>query len=135
MNDGRYQYSTRVPSDLARLSDVRRFVEHVTDTLDLDQHRAFDLKVATSEAAANAIEHSGAGGDLITIGAEVSPESVTVEVVSGGDFAVIQRPLDRERNRGMGLPLMAVLTDRLTLSHRREGGMSVGLTVFCHPRT
>lgn len=134
VDKGRYQYSTRVPSDLSRLSDVRRFVEQVTRTLELDQDRAFDLKVATSEAAANAIEHSGVEGDLITLGAEVCPERVTVEVVSDGDFALGSRPIDRERNRGMGLPLMAALTDQLTLSHRRDGGLTVGLTIFCGRR-
>lgn len=134
VDEGRYQYSTRVPSDLRHLSDVRRFVERVTDTGELDGNRAFDLKVATSEAAANAIEHSGQNGDQLMLAAEVCPESVTVEVVSEGDFALEKRPIDREQSRGMGLPLMAALTDQLTLRHRREGGMSVGLTIFCQRR-
>ena len=42
------------------LREVRRFVEQVSRELQLEGDDGYDLKVAVSEAAANAIEHSGA---------------------------------------------------------------------------
>ena len=45
-------------ADLSELSKARRFMEEVGRATGLSDARVFDLQVAVSEAAANAIEHA-----------------------------------------------------------------------------
>ena len=49
----------KVRAETARLAEARDFVATVATEATLGPERVFDLKVATSEAFANAVEHAG----------------------------------------------------------------------------
>ena len=51
------------------LKTVRTFVEDAAVEAGLGQERAFDLKVAASEACANALEHGSNGGGCLRVSA------------------------------------------------------------------
>jgi anti-sigma regulatory factor (Ser/Thr protein kinase) len=99
-----------VPSDLAFLDTVRKWlVTHATST-SLSSGRAYDLRVVASEAVANAIEH---GNGDVTIEVRVQPDRLVVDVTNAGTFQRAVCRGDQGRQRGLGLPLMASLADQL----------------------
>jgi anti-sigma regulatory factor (Ser/Thr protein kinase) len=72
---------------------------------------------ATSEAAANAIEHAyGPGGGDIHIDAVRSDDAVIVRVRDEGHWRPPRRP-----SRGRGLPLMQALADEVRIRHEPDG--------------
>jgi serine/threonine-protein kinase RsbW len=115
-----------IPPLLDRLSDVRDFVGARAQVAGLSPERVFDLKVAVSEAGANAIEH-GEASDL-KVYVRTRPDRLVVEVVGGRGFQLVKgQPHDRA-DRGMGLPLMIAFADEVSVHRRAEGLMAVLLT-------
>lgn len=90
--------------------------------------RVFDILVVCSEAAANAIEHAPVKGQ-VEVRANLTPDRLEVEVEGPGEFQAPARP-DERTARGLGLPLMARLTDHLALYSSPEGGTLVTLTFY-----
>jgi serine/threonine-protein kinase RsbW len=115
-----------------KLADVRRFVDQVAAEAALDLERAFDLKVAVSEACANAVEHAGCESTPIEILAQLSPQRLTFVITDNGLF----RPPSSTRggfgSRGLGLPLMVTLMDEVTFARTPNGGTRVSLSVLRH---
>ncbi|HLA82552.1 MAG TPA: ATP-binding protein [Thermoleophilia bacterium] len=117
------------PARLDQLAPVRAFVEEIATRVALAGSRAYDLKLAVSEAAANAIEHGQKGGDLGVV-AICRADRITVTVSHPGDFRP-RPPGDPARlHRGMGLPIMLALTDEVTVSRLQGGGTCVSLSVY-----
>jgi serine/threonine-protein kinase RsbW len=106
-----------VTQDRQSVDEVRAAVEEVATEHGLSPEATFDLKVATTEAVANALRHASSG-----VGVEVSlesdPEVIQVEVLDRGRFR-INDGLDPERGRG--LPLMIALADEVEFSAADEG--------------
>jgi len=124
----KHELSLRVsPSDLSQIARVRRLVEHVALEAGASEERVFDLKVAVSEACANAIEHS-AEQDEVDVRARIEDHRVVFEVCGGGAFQLDRPGRDRSEHRGMGLPLMVRLMDEVRIQ-RHPRSTSVRLTV------
>lgn len=116
---------------LAQLAEVRRFVEEVSAEFGLDPGRAFDLKVAVSEACANAVEHSGVTHAPLELCAWFHSDRLVFEIVDSGDFRVPQSErAERAESRGLGLPLMVALMDEVRFLKIPGGGTNVTLSVF-----
>jgi len=120
------------PSELAV---IRRFVEEVAVSANLRNSRVFDLKVAVSEACANAVEHAGRNRGQLEVTALHTCGRLTFEILDTGAFHVPEADLaSRRENRGLGLPLMVALMDEVNISRLREEGTRVTLSVFLdHP--
>lgn len=120
-----------VKADTAQLGQVRRFVEEVGAQLSLDHERVFDLKVAVSEACANAVEHAGGKATPLKVCACTEGERLTFTVSDSGRFCP---PCPSRRDRlgisGLGLPLMVALMDEVTFAHAPGGGTTVRLSVL-----
>jgi serine/threonine-protein kinase RsbW len=122
--------TTSVAPDLASLSHVRHFIQNVADAAHLTDDQSFDLKVAVSEASANAIEHATRRAGNIDLEAWLEGDRLTISIVSQSSFH--HRPgmeADQRRHRGFGLPLMVALTDEVCIS-RTEGGVRVDLSLY-----
>jgi serine/threonine-protein kinase RsbW len=120
-----------VEADAENLADIRRFVERVAHEAQLDEMRTFDLKVAVSEACANAVEHSGAEHCPVQIAAWFYPNRVQFDISDGGGFRLPSMlPGRRRENRGLGFPLMVALMDEVRVSRRRGGGTRVTLLLY-----
>jgi anti-anti-sigma factor len=117
------------PPSFDQLTLIRDFVEEVAADSGLDLSRAFDLKVAVSEASANAIEH-GLGDGNLEVSARRSRGRLTVTVSHPGSFRPRADHDPARAHRGMGLPLMLALTNELTVTCPNQGGTSVSLSVF-----
>ena len=122
-------------AETSQLAEVRRFVEEVASEVALDVERVFDLKVAVSEACANALEHAGCESAWLEVCAHRHPERLTFVITDQGLF----RPPTAERrqspNRGLGLPLMVALMDEVNFARTPGGGTRVSLTVLLEADT
>ena len=126
---GPHSRTRTFPSRFDQLALIREFVGKVVADVPLDNARAFDLKVAVSEASANAIEHGLGEGDL-EVSAKRGCGRITVTVSHPGAFRPLTSDDSARAHRGMGLPLILALTNELTVSCPNGGGTSVSLSMF-----
>ncbi len=120
-------FSLILPPDLERLSSLRDFVDSVDLSEVLSPSRVFDLKVATSEAVANAIEHAEA---QVKIWLWLLSDRVVVEITNEGSFGTKTEGQPSTRRRGFGLRLMVSLADEVAFVGRMRGLTTVRLTFF-----
>jgi serine/threonine-protein kinase RsbW len=120
----------RVKAETAQLARIRSFVEEVASGLALDVERIFDLKVAVSEACANAVEHAGCDQALLEVDASVHEERLTFVVTDTGLFRPPTLPRRAHQSRGLGLPLMVALMDEVSFARVPGGGTAVSLSVL-----
>jgi anti-sigma regulatory factor (Ser/Thr protein kinase) len=118
----------KLAPELVQLSGARRFISKIACDARFSDSRVFDIMVACSEGMANAVEHA-AGGGAITIEARTYPDRLEVSVHGTGDFEMPDRSSDRE-HRGLGLPLMAKLSDQMALYSGPQGGTLLTLTFY-----
>ena len=121
------------------LSLVRVVVGNVANHgPDLESLRVNDLCLAVSEACANAIDAyvgDGRPGATVEVEFAVAREHIAVEVVDqagGFELATSRATVPAahpHRERGLGLPLMKVLTDEMEVAVR-NGGTSVRLVML-----
>jgi anti-sigma regulatory factor (Ser/Thr protein kinase) len=107
----------RLPADPTRLSVLRRRLDDFLTGHGVPEADVFDLTVAVSEAAANAIEHPvDPLEDLITVQASIEDDAVLVTVRDTGSW----RPVAAGGFRGRGLALIGALTE-LSVSQGPNG--------------
>lgn len=142
------QVDLAVPAKAEFLGLVRVVVTELAESVaGLDNVRLDDLRLAVSEACANAVEaynRVGRPGATITIRLHAAPGSIEVEIHDeGGGFdpeglvphPPVETPERLHHERGLGVPLMRALTDeaefrpegagttvRLVLRERRAKG-------------
>lgn len=120
----------RVKAETARLSEIRQFVEEVALEAALDTERVFDLKVAVSEACANAVEHAGCEAVPLEVCARLQARCLTFTVTDTGLFHPPSPTRESFHNRGLGLPLMVALMDEVSFARAPGGGTTVSLSVL-----
>jgi PAS domain S-box-containing protein len=114
--------------DLAELSRARKFAADTAAEVGFGEERSFDIVLLASEAAANAIEHAPVKG-RVELRAVLYPNRLELQVKGPGEFQTPDR-LQRGSTRGLGLPLMAKLSDHLALYSAPDGGTLVALTFY-----
>ena len=124
------EWAIKVDAQTARLADIRRFVEHVAAEVPLDVERVFDLKVAVSEACANAVEHASCEALPLEVSARLQSQRLTFVIIDNGLFRPPSVARDDFGNRGLGLPLMLTLMDEVTFARIPGGGTKVSLSVL-----
>jgi signal transduction histidine kinase/DNA-binding response OmpR family regulator len=111
------EFVLRLPAEPTRLSVLRRRLEDFLGAHGVSESDIFDLTVAVSEAAANAIEHPVEPADpVITVEASIEDRVVTVTVSDTGTW----KPVDSAGFRGRGLALIGALAD-LSVARTEEG--------------
>ncbi|WP_328478659.1 SpoIIE family protein phosphatase [Actinoplanes sp. NBC_00393] len=116
------EFLLRLPAEPGRLTVLRRRLEDFLAAYGVAEEDAFDLVVAVSEAAANAIEHPvDPAQPVITVEASISDEAVLVTVRDTGHW----RPATEAGFRGRGLALIGALTELSV--HRSPEGTAVTL--------
>nr|WP_296073063.1 SpoIIE family protein phosphatase [uncultured Actinoplanes sp.] len=116
------EFVLRLPAEPTRLTVLRRRLEDFLVGNGVPENDVFDLTVAVSEAAANAIEHPVDPGEaVITVEASIDDDAVLVTVRDTGRW----RPAGAAGFRGRGLALIGALTE-LSVA-RSEQGTSVTL--------
>lgn len=116
------EFELRLPAEAARLIVLRRRLEEFLAAHQVSEEDTFDLVMAVSEAAANAVEHPVEPAEpWITVTASFQPEAVVVRIRDTGGW----RPAGDAGFRGRGLALIGALTELSV--HRSAGGTEVVL--------
>ncbi|SCF31841.1 Signal transduction histidine kinase [Micromonospora viridifaciens] len=116
------RFALRLPADPARLSVLRKRLEDFLLAHRVGEHDLFDLTVAISEAAANAIEHPVDPIEpVIDVAVTIEDRTVTATVRDRGRW----RESTGSSFRGRGLPLIKALGE-LTVT-RTDAGTEVML--------
>ncbi|MFF5080964.1 SpoIIE family protein phosphatase [Actinoplanes sp. NPDC000266] len=111
------EFVLRLPAEPGRLSVLRRRLEDFLTAGDVPEDDIFDLTVAVSEAAANAIEHPVEPAEpVITVEASLTDDAVVVVVRDTGTW----RDTSSESYRGRGLALIGALSE-LSVSRSAQG--------------
>ncbi len=111
---------------LAEVSRARRFLEEVAREAGFVHEKVFDITLACSEGIANAIEHAPPKAVVEVTSARYA-DRLEVEIKGPGAFQPPRRSQDHP-HRGLGLPLMASLSDRMALVSQPQGGTLLTLT-------
>ncbi len=122
-------WTISILAENSSLAKVREFVEKVAADVGLDSERTFDLKLAVSEACANAVEHSGIESEPLEVSAHRSPGLLTFEIADKGFFRPPSYPREDFGSRGLGLPLMVTLMDEVNFARTPNGGTKVTLSL------
>lgn len=128
-----------VPGRAEHLALVRLVVTTLAESVArLDGGRLDDLRLAVSEAVANAIEaygRQGRPGAPIRLHLEAEPGAIAVEINDGaGGFdpddlvphPPVETPERLQHERGLGVPLMRTLADEVEFRNE-AGGTTVRL--------
>lgn len=123
-----------LPASVESVARARDAVAVIVSALDwLTNRQIDDVRLMVSEAVTNSIEaHRGAsldnaGGHRVVVRCEVDDAQVVVSVTdtAGGFRAPTEMPQvpdpDISRERGLGLPLMAVMADEVRFESGDEG--------------
>src|SRR3954465_9214731 len=118
-----------LPARAENVAVVRHAIGGLGEALDLDPQTLSDVKLAVTEACTNVVVHAYDGAHRPIQGAPaVSPQSLAVVVRDEGR-GIVPRP--DSPGLGLGLPLIATLTESLELGkddhHRTEVRMSFRL--------
>lgn len=111
------RFALRLPADPTRLSVLRKRLEDFLVAHEVGETDVFDLTVAVSEAAANAIEHPVHPAEaVISVEVAIEDRTVTATVRDSGQW----RESTGSGFRGRGLALIKALGD-LTVRRTDEG--------------
>ncbi len=116
-------------SHLSETSHARELVLPFAVEAGFSEERCFDIQVAASEACANAIEHSPADSE-VEFTVLLYSDRLEIHVEGRGEFELPAAAARERVHRGLGLPLMAKLSDHLSLYSGPRGGTLVALTFY-----
>src|SRR4051795_3525159 len=113
-----------ITADLSRLAEVRRFADRACRAYGFPAEVCYQVKLAMSEAVANAIEHgSTSPDDPIRLQVVYEGDALAFYVSDGGPFTepsmVYDHDLMDERGRGLGF--IELLMDDVAINPSPEG--------------
>jgi anti-sigma regulatory factor (Ser/Thr protein kinase) len=122
--DGFGRQEMTITADLTRLAEVRRFADRACRVYGFPPDVCHQVKLAMSEAVANAIEHgSTTPNDPIRVQVVNEGDALAFYVSDGGTFIdpsmVYDHDLMDERGRGLGF--IELLMDDVTINPSPEG--------------
>jgi anti-sigma regulatory factor (Ser/Thr protein kinase) len=123
-NKHRIERRLDVQSHTKNLALIRNEVEDVASKCGFSDADIYQMKVAVSEAAANAIEHGSPLGEKnqVHLQIECSPGRISIEVIDEGVFkARLPVTNGRPSHRGRGIFLMTALMDEVNITEGQEG--------------
>jgi serine/threonine-protein kinase RsbW len=102
----------------------RRALEELAEARGLPPELLADLKLALTEACANAVTHAYGGGEgTIEVVFELLADRIAFEVADAGPgFDGTAPPAGEPRDGGLGLTIIRALADELELGGRGEPG-------------
>jgi anti-sigma regulatory factor (Ser/Thr protein kinase) len=114
--------------DMSQVARGREFAADAARKAGFGDDRVFDIMVVSSEAIANAIEHAAVTGE-VEVRTAVHGDRLEIHVQSPGEFRTPDQRPDRG-SRGLGLPLMAKLSDHVALCSPGNAATLVTLTFY-----
>lgn len=101
-----------IPADLSRLPEARRFADEIASAVGFDRDVCQQIKLATNEATANAVEHgSRSTDDIVELRAAEEDGALAIYIADGGSFVPRMSPRGSLPERGRGMAFMDLLMD------------------------
>lgn len=113
-----------IKADLSRLAEVRRFADRACRAYGFEPDLCYQIRLAMSEAVANAIEHgSTTPDDPIRLQVVHEGDALAFYVSDGGTFIEPSMVYDHDvmDERGRGLGFIELLMDDVTINPSPEG--------------
>jgi serine/threonine-protein kinase RsbW len=113
-----------IKADLSRLAEVRRFADRASRAFGFPPSISYQIKLAMSEAVANAIEHgSTTPDDPIRLQVVHEGDALAFYVSDGGTFIEPSMVWDNDLmdERGRGLGFIELLMDDVAINPSPEG--------------
>jgi serine/threonine-protein kinase RsbW len=113
-----------IKADLSCLAEVRRFTDRACRAYGFSPDISYQIKLAMSEAVANAIEHgSTTPDDPIRLQVVYEGDAIAFYVSDGGTFIEPSMVYDHELmdERGRGLGFIELLMDDVAINPSPEG--------------
>jgi serine/threonine-protein kinase RsbW len=113
-----------IKADMSRLAEVRRFTDHACRAYGFPPEICYQIKLAMSEAVANAIEHGSTGpNDPIRLQVVYEGDALAFYVSDGGTFIEPSMLYDHDLmdERGRGLGFIELLMDDVAIDPSPEG--------------
>jgi serine/threonine-protein kinase RsbW len=123
---GQAEVQLRLPARAENVALVRQALAGIGDTFAVAPSLLADMKTAVTEACNNVVLHAYPESEGI-LEVEASPDDRQVAVVVRDDGAGMQPPSvhPEEPSLGLGLPLIAVLSDRFEIHGGTDRGIEV----------
>ena len=116
-----------LPARAENVAVIRHVLGGIGDALALHPETVADLKLAVSEACANAVIHAYAEDEVGLLDIELSASGEKIEIVVR-DHGRGMTPRADSPGLGVGLPLMASLAQSLELTNRTDGGTEIRMS-------
>lgn len=118
-----------IASKLENLIVARRFAEQAAEDCGFDEDAIFEIKLATGEAVANAVEHGSPKGrdNQVTVTCNCMAGNFLVSIEDEGQFKKYVAIATEPSYRGRGIHLMLAVMDRVTI-HEKVNGTKVTLS-------
>ncbi len=113
-----------LPARAENVAVIRHVLGGIGDALALHPEILSDVKLAVSEACANAVVHAYAEDEPGLLDVDLSTGAEDIEIVVR-DHGRGMMPRADSPGLGVGLPLMASLAESLELTNRADGGTEV----------
>jgi anti-sigma regulatory factor (Ser/Thr protein kinase) len=117
---GRRETAISIDPDYGEIAAARDFAEEKAVTAGMTESDVWDVRVAITEALANAIEHGALAADgRIHVRIAEDREELQFEVVGGGRAGEQHQPSGGS-DRGRGMAIMTGTMDSVQLVHDRD---------------
>ena len=112
-----------IDADLRRLREAREWAEQAAREFGFGPDQCYQVKLAMSEAVANAIQHGSAGPeDPIHISAKANGDALIFEVRDTGVYVEPEEPAEMSE-RGRGLVVVSLVMDEMHLRPGADGSI------------
>lgn len=120
----------RLSAEDTSVTIVRQFLGGLGEALSLDARTCEDMKLAVTEACANAVVHAYADSAPGPVAVELDVDGAALVLVVRDNGQGMQGELDdlERDDAGFGLSIMGSVSDRLSLHEVPEGGTEVRMT-------
>ena len=127
-----------VPCDASRMSETRRKMGELFESLGMSREQVYDLTLALGEALGNAFDHGGgASGDgSVMVSVSLYHDRIVMEVTDCGcgcSYRAGDALPEPTETRGRGIRLMLMLADAISITPRKGGGTCVRLVKMLDP--
>ena len=109
-----------VKDEPSAAATVRRAIDWMGREHGLSDEECFDLKLAATEALANALRHGSRAGGAVSVLLERRDDMIELEVQDTGAPHVAPTP-EPDPDRGRGLPLIEALADDVEFGSVGDG--------------
>jgi anti-sigma regulatory factor (Ser/Thr protein kinase) len=118
------EQSMTIDATPERLAEARDWAHRAAAEAGLGEADCYQVKLAVSEAVANAIQHgSSERGDRIGISAFEGDGSLVFEVRDNGTFVAPLQRASLEDESGRGLELLTLMMDEVRISSTGDGSV------------